>query len=469
LPEAPIAHPATQPASQPASPLLSTPAPRAVLEALFRNALRTVDGAHLLTSQSSFDGRSWHYRSPAADFTFDIPADGRLVVVGAGKAAASLALGLEAVFGDRIDDGCIVVKYGHTEPLTRIRQYEAGHPLPDANGVEGTRHLLATLDGLTAHDRVIVILTGGASALLVDPVAGVTLDDKAATTRLLLHSGASIDEINAVRKALSNVKGGRLLARMTPASSVTLLVSDVPNGDFGTIGSGPSIPERPGGPDALAIFRRYSLLDRLPAGVVAAAGRAKARACEDAPFAGRHDVLLLAESADLVRGVITLAADAGLECRVVNRCMDGNTHAEAKGFVDTARQVAQRGERNVLLISAGETTLEVTGKGKGGRNQEFALYAARLLAGTTGVTLLAAGTDGTDGPTDAAGAFADGENWARAQALGLDPAAALADNDSYPLLQSLDDLLVTGPSGTNVMDLVLALIGPDGAKDTAAT
>lgn len=448
---------------------VSSPEPvseRVLLEALFRRALRSVEGAQLVRSRSRLDADCWRYSGPRGALDFDIPADGRLIVVGAGKAAASLALGLEDVLGDRIDDGCIVVKYGHTEKLKHIRQYEAGHPLPDANGVEGTRRLLATLDGLTPCDRVIVALTGGASALLVDPVDGVTLDDKAAVTRLMLHSGASIDEINAVRKTLSNVKGGGLLARIAPASSVTLLISDVPDGDFGTIGSGPTIAERENGPDAEAIFRRYNLLERLPAGVVDAVRHRRSQG-GDRP-SGRHDVLLLADSADLVREVGNAAAQAGLQSRVVSAAMHGETHEEADAFVDAAITAVRAGERGLLLVGAGETTLEVTGGGTGGRNQEFALHAARRLDGVDGITLLAAGTDGTDGPTDAAGGFADGGSWQRAIAAGLDPGGALADNDSHPLLAALGDLLVTGPSGTNVMDLVLALVGPGTMRQSAA-
>ncbi|MBH0113852.1 DUF4147 domain-containing protein [Novosphingobium sp. YJ-S2-02] len=455
-------------AFRPSAP--TAPAPRDMLETLFREGLETVDGARLLRTHSCFDGERWHYDAGAAgrSITFDIPREGRLIVVGAGKAAAALARGLEDVFGDRIDDGCIVVKYGHTEKLAHIGQYEAGHPVPDANGVEATGHILATLRELTPDDRVIVLLTGGASALLVDPIEGISLEDKAATTRLLLHSSASIDEINAVRKSLSSVKGGGLLRHLAPASSLTLLVSDVPNGDFGTIGSGPSIPEAGNGPDPIDIFRRHDLTDRLRPAVITALERSADRRRERGPDKGHHEVLLLAESADLVRNVSALARKQGLHTQIVESCMNGNTHEQAHRFVEAARRAVNEGERDLLLIAAGETTLEVSGQGTGGRNQEFALYAARLLDGLPGVTLLAAGTDGTDGPTEAAGGFADGASWSRARALGLDPAKALEDNDSHPLLAALGDLLVTGPSGTNLMDLVLALVGPDGSGRTTA-
>lgn len=447
-----------------ASSSLSGPVedPAGFLEHIYKQAVYSVRGDVLLSGKSSWDGTTWRYSSDGLSCEFEIPSDGRVVVVGAGKAAGSLAMGLEAVLGDRITDGCIVVKYDHAEPLKRIRQIEAAHPIPDENGVLATEEILETLKGLRPRDRVFVLLTGGASALLVDPVDGITLADKANVTNLLVRSGATISEINIVRTALSNVKGGGLLAHIAPAKCLTMLISDVPNGDYRTIGSGPTIPSAPGTENPLSILRRYGVADRLSDAILSrlSAIEAKRRPIQST---ATGDVLLLAESATLVRNVHRLAAEANVDVRIVDATMQGNTHEAALAFAATAKTArAEAGQRPILLVSAGETTLEVKGHGKGGRNQEFALVAARALDGVGGVTLLAAGTDGTDGPTDAAGAFADGTTCARARAAGIDIAAVLADNDAYNLFRPLGDLLITGGSGTNVMDLVLALVMPPG-------
>lgn len=435
---------------------------RGMLRSLLLQALESVRGEHLIARHSQFDGAVWRYRSPHASFDFEIPEDGRLFVVGAGKATASLSLGMERIFGDRIADGCIVVKYGHTEDLTRIRQLEAGHPIPDRNGLEGTKELLALLRGLTPRDRVVVLLSGGASSLLVAPVSGVSLEEKSLATEVLISSGADIHEINAVRKALSSIKGGGLLDWIEPASSLTLLISDVPSGDSGTVGSGPTIPGAMDHEDLVELCRRYRLQDKLPPTVLAQLTRKS----EHVPLSGggvaNHAVATLAESRDLVEVLMRLGEAKGFHCELVNAMMHGQTHDEAKAIVDAIRR-GDSGAAPRMLIAAGETTLEVTGGGKGGRNQEFALYAAGLLDGADGVCLLSAGTDGTDGPTDAAGAFIDGNSWSRARDAGLDPLHALQDNDSYPVFEHLGDLLITGPTGTNVMDIVLALVAKSAA------
>lgn len=425
------------------------------LHALYAQSLGVVRGEGLLTEHSTFDGKVWSYRSDKASFDFEIPETGRLIVVGAGKATASLAKGVEAVLGDRIDDGLVVVKYDHTEQLDRIREAEAAHPIPDANGVAATRQLVALLDGLTPQDRVIVLLSGGASSLLVAPADGITLEAKSATTDVLISSGASINEINLVRKALSQIKGGQLLSRIAPANSITLLISDVPGGDVGAIGSGPTVPEAPDAAALAEIRRRYNLDAKLPDSVLARLDEAVH--ADEPNTTGDHQVFVLAESADMVRELCSAAEARGLGCVLGNVDMEGQTHAEAEAFVDTVRAVTAD-QRPCIVVAAGESTLEVNGKGKGGRNQEFALVVAKLLAGEEGVSVLCAGTDGTDGPTDAAGAFADGTSWARIRAAGLDPDASLADNDSYTVFEAVGDLLITGPTGTNVMDVAIALV-----------
>lgn len=436
---------------------------RGALRSLLLDSLGAVRGEGLIADHSDFDGATWRYHSPHASFEFGIPADGRLYVVGAGKATASLARGMERVFGDHIAGGCIVVKYDHTEDLQQIRQIEAGHPIPDRNGLEGTQQLLATLDGLTPRDRVVVLLSGGASSLLVAPVPGISFEEKSLTSKVLIESGAGIQEINAVRKALSRIKGGGLLDRIEPASSITLLISDVPDSDAGTVGSGPTIRDD-FDPDLLSkICERYHLKEKLPQSVVTQLMRDPQRRPSRASGGADHRVVTLAESADLVRALIRAGEASGLNCTVVNAGMSGQTHQEAKAFVEAIEQ-AQGMPGPHLLIAAGETTLEVTGAGKGGRNQEFALYAGRLLERLEGVCLLAAGTDGTDGPTDATGAFVDPDSWRRMRQAGCDPERALRENDAYPAFEAIGDLFITGPTGTNVMDVVLALV--PGSSDT---
>lgn len=455
--------PDDQRALRSAAPALPDPwgASRPFLEALYRAGVRSVRGDTLLAA-ATWDGANWRYDQDGHSFALDIPASGRCIVVGAGKAAAALALGLEQALGDRLDGGVIVVKYGHTEALSRIVQVEAGHPVPDRNSVAGTRAMIGALDGIGPDDRVFVLLTGGASSLLVDPVAGITLADKARVTSLLLRSGATINEINVVRKALSNVKGGKLLQHIAPARAITLLISDVPDGDIGTIGSGPTIAAEVETETPAEILARYHVLDEVPLPVQEHLRALSTTRLKPGLAAEPHPVLVLADSTTLVANVRALAERAGVAVRIVDAGMDGQTHAAARAFAAAMRAVHdERPTRPVLLMSAGETTLEITGTGKGGRNQEFALVAAGELAGLPGVCLLSAGTDGTDGPTDAAGAFADGSTIARASALGLNSAALQANNDSYHLFQPLGDLLVTGGSGTNVMDLVIGLVKPE--------
>lgn len=428
-------------------------AARALLERIYLEALESVRGERLVASLGVPHGDHWSIRHRGEAIDWPLAPAGRVVVIGAGKAVGSLAKGLETLLGDRISDGCIIVKHGHDERLTRIRQLQAGHPIPDAQGVQATAEMLRTVEALTERDSVIVLLTGGASALMVAPVDGVTLEEKAAVTGMLLRSGASIEEINAVRKRLSRVKGGGLLDQIGPASVLTLMISDIPSGDIGMIGSGPTIPAGEGQEDTLAILTRHGLEQCVPASI----RRALAKDVQPAPqAAGRREVLMLADSATLVEAVQGIAAREGLAVREVDTAMAGNTHDAALAMAAALRGVPP-GDRPMLLVAAGETTLQVKGDGLGGRNQEYALIAALALAGEGNAALLSAGTDGTDGPTDAAGAFADGALHERARTAGLDPAEMLARNDSYRLFEATGDLFRTGPTGTNVMDLVLGL------------
>jgi glycerate 2-kinase len=427
---------------------------RALLKNIYVEALESVRGERLVERLGAPQDDHWRisYRGKVIDWP--LHPDGRIVVIGAGKAAGSLAKGLETLLGDRICDGCIIVKHGHAEPLLkRIRQRQAGHPIPDAQGVEATTEMLRTVEGLTERDTVIVLLTGGASALMVAPADGVTLEEKAAATDLLLRSGASIEEINAVRKRLSRVKRGGLLEHIGPASVLTLLMSDIPSGDLCMIGSGPTIAPREDAASPMAILTRYGLEQAVPASILDVLAKESSPAPQ---VVGRQEQLMLADSAMLVEAVHGIAAREGLAVYDVDAAMAGNTHDAALKMAAALWAVPPQ-DRPALLVSAGETTLQVKGAGLGGRNQEFALVAALALAGEYNAALLAAGTDGTDGPTDAAGAFADGALHKRAAAAGLDAKDMLARNDSYHLFEATGDLFRMGPTGTNVMDLVLGI------------
>lgn len=398
---------------------------------------------------------------------YDLRAS-RIFVVGAGKASARMAGALEAILGDRLERGVVVTKYGHVEPLRRVEVVEAGHPLPDAAGLEGARRVAAVASAAVAEDLVIVLISGGGSALLPMPAEGLTLEEKIATTDLLLRSGAAIAEVNTVRKHLSQVKGGGLARLAAPARVVTLILSDVLGNPLDAIASGPTVPDPTTFADALAVVDRFGLRSRLPAAVRHHLERGAAGEMPDTPKPGDA---VFARTQTVVVGDIGLAAAAAVErasalgyhVRMCGTDVEGEARAVGARFGAMVREAHGGREapsvRPSCLVMGGETTVTVTGKGRGGRNQELALAAAMAIAGLPQTLVVAFGTDGTDGPTDAAGAVADGTTLARAAARGLDPSAALAGNDTYPFFDALDDLIVTGPTNTNVNDLWVGLVG----------
>lgn len=431
---------------------------------IFRAGLKAADPYRLLRENSLVEGREWTCETPDGKIVWDLPeprSGGRLKVVGAGKAAAPLARGLEESMANRITSGRIVVKHGHGLPLERVVVEEGGHPLPDADGLAGTRRLLEELEGTKREDRVFVLLTGGASALLVAPVEGLALEDKIETTRLLLGCGATIQEMNTLRKHLSAVKGGRLLEHIAPAPSVTLIISDVVGDDLASIGSGPTAPDPTTFSDCLDILARYGLAGKIPLPVHqrlrdGAEGRVPETPKPGDPLFASSRYLILASNRLSVEAARRRARELGFEPEVFAYDMEGSTHDRARAFAARLSGLSSRGRG--ALLAGGETTLQIQGTGQGGRNQEFALVAALELQGRNDVIVLSAGTDGSDGPTDAAGAFADGATVARARSRGLDPRAYLENNDTYNLFRPLGDLLFTGPTGTNVMDLVVGLV-----------
>jgi glycerate 2-kinase len=396
------------------------------------------------------------------------PAQGRVHVVGAGKASGAMAAAVEEAWGSRITDGVIAVKDGYLAPTRRIRLLEAGHPVPDERGAAAANEIRALAESATAEDLVLVLVSGGGSALTPAPVPPITLADKQAMTRLLLAAGANINQLNAVRKHCSLLKGGQLARAAAPARVEALLLSDVIGDPLEVIASGPTTPDVSTFAEALAIFDRFGLREKAPRGIVERLERGARGEIPETPKSGdpifeRVRNTVIGNNALVVDAAAARARELRLNAHVLTRALEGEAREAAGRLVKTALEIkAGKGPiaPPACLIAGGETTVTVRGKGKGGRCQEFALAAALALDGEDDVVVLAAGTDGTDGPTDAAGAIADGRSITRARAQGLDPAARLADNDSYPLFSALGDLVVTGPTNTNLLDLYLVVVGP---------
>ncbi|MFQ5466046.1 MAG: glycerate kinase [Thermodesulfobacteriota bacterium] len=407
--------------------------------------------------------------------SYDLDAFDHVLVVGAGKGAARMAGAAAGILGSRVTDGVIIVKYGHGEPLgggADIKQVEAAHPLPDASGVEGTRMITGLLEGAGDRSLVVCLLSGGGSALLVSPARGVSLDEMKETTRMVMDAGADIAELNAVRKHISRVKGGRLARLAHPATLLTLIVSDVIGDRLDVIASGPTVPDATTFADAIGVIERYGLGGRVPRSVVdflerGARGEEEETPKGAEPFFRKTENLVVASLAGALEAARERAAALGFEARVVTAELDGDVESAASGLARSAAEA--KGGRGpggppLCLISGGETTVEVRGGGMGGRNQHLALAFALEVEGMEGVTLLSAGTDGTDGPTDAAGAVVDGGTARLARAHGLDPSKFLEESDSYTFFERLDAEaggslhLKTGPTGTNVMDVQIIAV-----------
>ena len=402
---------------------------------------------------------------------YDLGPFARIVVVGTGKATAAMAAGVEQVLGKRIDRGIVVVKYGHTRKLGTIEQIEAAHPVPDAAGERGTARILDLARGADERTLVLCLLSGGGSSLLVAPLPGVTLEDKQRTTELLLRAGATIDELNAVRKHLSAVKGGRLARIAHPATVVALILSDVIGDRLDVIASGPTAPDGSSFSDAARVIEHYGLAKAVPSRVASLLERGMAGQepetvrSRDACFLRTANVII-GSSAQALAAAREKAASLDWRPEVITAELQGEAHDAARMLAQTALRVRdgmKPGERRCLL-SGGETTVTVRGSGTGGRNQELALAFAIDTAGRQGITLLSAGTDGTDGPTDAAGAVVDGSVAPVARNLGISPEVYLDNHDSYGFFRRLDahtgeqHHLMTGPTGTNVMDIQIILI-----------
>jgi glycerate 2-kinase len=388
------------------------------------------------------------------------PPKGRVILLAAGKAAGSMAEVAEGWYSNHLKlpaerlCGIAVARHGYGRPLQMVRMIEAGHPVPDAAGLEAAEAALKLADAATADDLVLVLMSGGASANWIAPASGVSFADKQAVTRALLRSGAHIGEINTVRKHLSRIKGGRLARHAHPAKLVTLAISDVPGDDPAVIGSGPTVPDPSTLEQARAIVAKFKLA--LPDAVTAALNDPKNESPKpgDLEFAGSQ-FALAARPADSLRAAQAAVVAAGYECVSLGADVEGEARDVANDHAKLARELRAQGRRAVIL-SGGELTVTIRGQGCGGPNQEYALALAIALAGLPDMAALAGDTDGTDGgagaATDPAGAIIDGQTVARARALGLDPAAFLADNNSTGFFEKLGDLVAPGPTFTNVND-----------------
>jgi len=387
----------------------------------------------------------------------------RILVVGAGKASAAMASSLETVLGPRISDGWINVKDGYTAPTRTIHLHEAGHPLPDRRAVEGSRRIASLLAACTERDLVFCLMSGGGSALMTLPAEGISLGDMENLTRLLLCCGATIVEINTLRKHLSKLKGGDLSLTAYPAQVVSLIVSDVVGNPLDVIASGPTSPDPTTYGHAHAVLEKYGLAAEVPASVLRHLNAGMLGQLPETPKPGdplfeRTQNLVVASNEHAARAALEKARSMGLHGMLLSTSVEGEAREVGSVFAAVAKEIARSGQplpRPACVVAGGETTVTLRGHGRGGRNQELALAAAAGIEGLEDVALVAFGTDGSDGPTDAAGAICTGRTVQRAADKGLTLAGFLANNDAYTLFHALGDLIITGPTNTNVNDLTL--------------
>ncbi len=417
-----------------------TAADRALLTALFDAAVRAADPETALAAHLPQAPR------------------GRTVVIGAGKGAAQLAQAFERLWDGPLS-GVVVTRYGYAVPCERVRVIEAAHPVPDAAGLAATAALFDAVRGLGPEDLVVALICGGGSALLPAPAPGLSFEDEVALNRALLASGAPISVMNAIRKQVSTVKGGRLAQAAWPARLVSLVVSDVPGDDPAQVASGPTVADRLTRAEARAMAAAWRI-DLPPAVAALLAGEANLPPLPDDPRLATSETRVIASARLSLEAAAAVAAEQGIAAHILSDAIEGEARDVARVHAAIAREVALRDRpfrRPALILSGGETTVTLRGRGRGGRNSEF-LLALALAAEGVPMTALAADTDGIDGSEDNAGAFADGSTAARLRKMGHDPAALLAGNDAWTAFDALGDLFVPGPTGTNVNDFRAILV-----------
>jgi glycerate 2-kinase len=432
------------------------------LEEIYLTGLRAVDPEEAIRRNVQLNGdhlqvggRSY----PLASFK-------RIIVTGFGKGTAPMAKALEEILGDRLTAGWIIVKYDHGIPLKKVQVMEAGHPIPDKSGLQATRFLLDRLKECTAEDLVLCAFSGGGSALSPAPRAPLELSEKQQTTQLLLDCGATIFELNSIRKHLSVSKGGQLARIAYPATLVSLFLSDVVGDTLEAIASGPTVPDSSTFADCLQIVERYGLSEKLPPRVLKLWRDGAQGLIEETPKPGdavfqRVQNLIVGNNRAALLASAQKAAQLGYNTLILSSFIQGEAREIAHFFAAVGKEIVASGHPvspPACILAGGETTVTMRGVGKGGRNQELVLATALSMEGWPQIAILSAGTDGSDGPTDAAGAFADGDTSQRALKQGINPQEYLLNNDSYNFFKLLGDLLITGPTRTNVMDVICLLV-----------
>lgn len=429
---------------------------------IFNKALKAVQPDAAIKRHCKFDGKTLFigHRS------YHLAQYKNLYVLGAGKAAAPMAAAIEDMIDEKITGGIISVKFGHLDDLKHINLIEAGHPVPDENGIRGASAILKLAKNVKKDDLILCLISGGGSALMPLPYDGLTLENKQDTIKILLSCGATIHEINTIRKHISKIKGGRLAQAVYPATLVTLILSDVVGDDLDIIASGPTVPDPSSFYDCKNIFLKYNIIHSIPQNILNHIESGISGEIDETPkpldpiFDSTYN-LIIGSNVESLMSAKQTAEILGYNVILLSSMIEGETRLIAQVHGAIAREIIKTGNPLPLpacILSGGETTVTVTGNGLGGRNQEFSLAASIDISGEKNIVILSAGTDGTDGPTDAAGAFSDTFTYKRAEERGLDPYRFLTNNDSYHFFQKLGDLFITGPTNTNVMDLRIILV-----------
>lgn len=430
---------------------------------IFYAGLQAVDPIDSIKRTCSLNGTIFSIK----DMQYDLANYRHIYIIGAGKASAAMASAIEDILRERISRGIINVKYGHLTNLEHIELVEAGHPVPDENGLRGTEAILNLAETAGKDDMVICLISGGGSALSPAPAKGLTLTDKQETIRHLLSCGATIHEINTIRKHISRIKGGRLARACYPATVVSLILSDVVGDDLDIIASGPTVPDPGSFQDCMDIVAKYELVSVLPNPVMhhiqnGIEGKLAATPKPGAIEFQNVQNVIIGNNFQTLEAAARHAEQLGYNTLILSSMFEGETKDVAFFHASIIKEIVKSNHpvaSPACILSGGETTVTLSGNGLGGRNQEFALASVLYLEGIDNFVLLSAGTDGTDGPTDAAGAIIDDETLDRAKTNRIEPREYLIQNDSYHFFQRLGDLFITGPTQTNVMDLRVILVG----------
>ena len=432
------------------------------LKEIFAAGLRAVDPEQAIKRHV----RLIQNRLEVGEYSYLLDSFARVIVIGFGKATAPMAKALEDILGDSLTDGWINVKYGHAVPLNKVRAMESGHPIPDEAGLQATRFILDQLKECTEQDLVLCAFSGGGSALSPAPRAPISLDEKQKTTQILLECGATIFEINSIRKHLSVCKGGQLAQTAYPATVVSFFLSDVVGDPLDVIASGPTVADPSTFSDCIEIMERYGLSKKVPPQVFKLLQHGANGFIEETPKVGDRIFekvrnLVIGSNRDALFASSMTARKLGYNTLLLSSFIQGEARDVAKVFAAVGKEIAASGNPispPACVLAGGETTVTIRGKGKGGRNQELALAAALAIAGQPRIAVLSAGTDGSDGPTDAAGAIVDGNTCRDAMEKGINAEEHLRNNDSYNFFKQLGDLFITGPTRTNVMDVICLLV-----------